>query len=438
MSNFFISCKESRLESPRNFYGCFYLGPFDASQNLTIANALRRTLLSELTGVAITSVEIEGAIHEYSTLPGVRDSVLDILLNLKQIVFKTNFNFTSENIKILYPQIGYLKVRGPGVVRAVDLKLPPFIQCVDPEQYITTLSEDGILNMKFKIHEGKNQISNAIAPMNSKNQTNITPLDINLKRLNNNLENTSLSKQQNWKNNLVNFQNVSIDPIKAKNYTLTVDAVFMPVQKVNYIVEQDILSNSNFKNHFLILEIWTNGSIHPREALYSGLNKLYTLFSQLEQIKIINDFKKSQLLLNSDKLYNQILEKIELNKNKQINPTFSESDNFYNKNYKIKSKTSDNSNTALLPLNNKNYQKKILIKSKQSQINPLITQKNRTDIGTLNVSLRPYTCLKKANIDTVEDLIQYSREELLTIKNFGKRSLQEVENSLKNRGLHLK
>jgi len=152
MSQFFISCKESRIESNKSFYGCFHLGPFEPSQSITIANTLRRTLLSELYGLGIVSVEIEGATHEYSSLPGIKESVLDILLNLKEIVLK-------KTIKNFKPQIGYLRVRGPGVVRAAHLRLPPFIQSVDPEQYIATLADDGILNMKFVIQYGNKWVS---------------------------------------------------------------------------------------------------------------------------------------------------------------------------------------------------------------------------------------------------------------------------------------
>ena len=161
-NDFFIYCKESRIENHRSFYGSFCIGPFEAGQSITIANALRRTLLSELKGLAITSAEIEGAFHEYATLPGVRDSVLDILLNLKDIVLKsknygnkkkgTSYTATFKNLG----QLGYLKTRGPGIVTASDLKLPPGMQCVDPDQYIATLSEEGILNLKIKINEGKN------------------------------------------------------------------------------------------------------------------------------------------------------------------------------------------------------------------------------------------------------------------------------------------
>ena len=155
MSQFFISCKESKIENNRSFYGCFQLGPFEPSQSITIANALRRTLLSELYGLSIISVEIEGATHEYSNIKGVKDSVLDILLNMKEIVLKKTIN--TIGIK---PQIGYLKARGPGIIRASNLNLPPFIQCVDPDQYIATLSNDGFLNMKFIIQYSNKWISN--------------------------------------------------------------------------------------------------------------------------------------------------------------------------------------------------------------------------------------------------------------------------------------
>ena len=158
MSQFFISCKESRIENNKSFYGCFYLGPFEPSQSITIANALRRTLLSELYGLGIVSVEIEGASHEYSSLPGVKDSVLDILLNLKEIVLK-------KTVKNFKPQIGYLRVRGPGVVLASHLRLPPFIQCVDPDQYIATLADNGFLNMKFIIQYGNKWCAHSSASL---------------------------------------------------------------------------------------------------------------------------------------------------------------------------------------------------------------------------------------------------------------------------------
>jgi DNA-directed RNA polymerase alpha subunit len=178
MSQFFISCKESIIENNRSFYGCFNLGPFEPSQSITIANALRRTLLSELYGLSIISVEIEGATHEYSNLSGVKDSVLDILLNLKEIILKKSINPLNNSPGhegLLKPQIGYLKARGPGIVRASNLRLPPFLQCVDPDQYIATLAQDGFLNMKFIIKYGNKWASSQNSNTQSNQRGGVSP-----------------------------------------------------------------------------------------------------------------------------------------------------------------------------------------------------------------------------------------------------------------------
>lgn len=328
MAEFFCSCKESKIENRRSFYGCFALGPFNPGQGLTVANALRRTLLSELKGIAITSAEIDGVAHEYSTLPGLRESVLDVLLNLKEIVLtssdflpfslggdnsesltepqklnqinknssflpyylrqnqinvssgqvnfdsevslktnKTGLSRYSESImtqKCTFPQIGYLQARGPGIVKAFDLKLPPSIVCVDPDQYIATLSEDGMLNLKFTIDRGEN------SPFNLSH-----------------LLTKSLSKKTD------EFL-YTAQPKKTKKQekSLLIDALFMPVNKVNYIIESyqggPITNPKEKLKEVIVLEIWTNGSLHPRQAFYDALKILNNLFSQLEKIKILN------------------------------------------------------------------------------------------------------------------------------------------------------
>lgn len=300
-SPFFISCKECRIENPRSFYGCFYLGPFKAGQSLTVANALRRTLLSELSGLAITSVYIEGADHEYASLTGVRDSVLDILLNLKEIVLKSSST-------IQKPMLGYLQTRGPGVIRACDLKLPPHVQCIDPDQYIATLTHDGILNLKFTICEGKNYVVQ-------------TP-----KRL-----------QQ---------ENILFKALSNK-VPICLDPTFMPVNKVNYIVESDDIhfysakkklssmskvakqneknsyKQNSTSNHVVILEIWTNGSIHPREAMFEALNQLMCLFTNLGKMHLIQSTNTKMMLKsnkNVDKLIDQLIpnqleQKLQINLN---------------------------------------------------------------------------------------------------------------------------
>ena len=199
IQDFFLNCQECVLENPRNFYGCFTLGPFKNSQGLTVANALRRTLLSELHGIAITYLEIDGAIHEYSTLSGVRESILDILLNFKHIVLRN----TSSLKK---PLFGYLNVRGPGIVRAADLKLPPIIQCVDPDQYIATLTENGKLNIKFTISDFQNFTQMKEISENFSNiPTFINNENFNFDKSKNQIKNISLKMLKNKIANLEQF-----------------------------------------------------------------------------------------------------------------------------------------------------------------------------------------------------------------------------------------
>lgn len=400
MTQFLISCKESRIENKRSFYGSFSLGPFEGGQSLTIANALRRTLLSELKGLAIVSVQIEGVLHEYSSLSGIKESVLDILLNLKEIHFCTNW--TAHNKRSMLPQIGYLRVRGPGIVRASDLKLPPFIQLVDPEQYIATLAEDGFLNMKFVISEGKNYIIQKASKRNFSSQSAYSQLTFDGP----NFQKRRLLLRKIKQISGLSFVSKIKKPLNQikKNYAdfsnsnpLNLDAVFAPVSKVNYIIEysehktidtsfshskeinellnflkplapvtelegsHDFFSSKSLKiakyntsrtfnhkiqnpffdlstftalsdraekgefiikdghngekrlynslneileiknqltsinfsqeriipssiKHNIIIEIWTNGSIHPREALYQGLEHLVKIFSKLYNI----------------------------------------------------------------------------------------------------------------------------------------------------------
>ncbi|RYY00137.1 MAG: hypothetical protein EOO35_00495, partial [Cyanobacteriota bacterium] len=174
-----LTCIESKVESNRSLYGRYQLGPFQLGQGLTVANGLRRSMLSELTGIAIVAVEIKEAIHEYSTLKGIQESVFDILLNLKEIGIKSQLPLNS-------PQIGFLQKLGPTVVRACDLKLPPSIQIVDPQQYIATISRDGSLRLKILIWQGKND--------------SIQPFSISFQKPN--VKGAELQKDQEAKSNL--------------------------------------------------------------------------------------------------------------------------------------------------------------------------------------------------------------------------------------------
>nr|AIT93518.1 alpha subunit of RNA polymerase [Prasiolopsis sp. SAG 84.81] len=373
MEHLLLSCIESRIESDRNLYSRFQLGPFDKGQGLTIANALRRTLLSELSAFAIVCVEIPGVSHEYSNLNGVRESVLDLLLNLKQIVLVSKNDHTT-------PEIGFLKVQGPAIIKSSDLKLPAHFQCADPTQYIATLSNNGNLEMKFMICKGKNFLiqtsfelitqkfqlhfsteqkksSSISLPLNFqsdkaisfktdytdgvatyrkknkyqklKNQTlnfatsrseenrlehflhscwkkRVTKIrgihtKYKKKRLSENFLDQKFFKKVE-KNLLYSTLNVSefqsfrnlvyTQNLKRNSITniLLVDSTFMPVLKVNFSVQNVNkfykVKNGTLVNQFqrktgkekIFLEVWTNGSIYPKNAIYLASKYIIDLF----------------------------------------------------------------------------------------------------------------------------------------------------------------
>jgi len=264
-NHFFLNCKECILENPRSFYGSFSLGPFQNSQSLTLANALRRTLFTEISGIAITHIEIEGVSHEYSLLEGVRESVLDILLNLKQIVLKSSTSLSK-------PVYAYVNVRGPGILRISDVKFPPNIQCVDPDQYIATLNENGKLSLKFTISDfcnsQKEKTENPDAKLIFEELSFPEKIQSN---------HTSLSKRELEK----------IKESEKRKNSLWVDPNFNPILKVNYLIET-LEPIGHVQNQLVHIEIWTNGSIHPRKALYLTFDFLRNI--------LVNFFNQRKLL----------------------------------------------------------------------------------------------------------------------------------------------
>ena len=298
MSQFFISCKESRIENNRSFYGCFQLGPFEPSQSITIANALRRTLLSELYGLSIVSIEIEGATHEYSNLQGVKDSVLDILLNIKEIVLKKTIN--TIGIK---PQIGYLKVRGPGLVRASNLILPPLIQCVDPDQYIATLTNDGFLNMKFVIQYSNKWLS-TISQKSFQQQAN-------------QLKTEKILDQQSSKENLADYVLKNRGVPSTESYTSTEFGTTS--QRLSYLKstnDYNTIFNSHLKKRRLILKKLKQFGL---KSSMDQSNTYINLFSKL----IYKQSKKITNQLYPINTSSLIYEKLE---GKIVNPFIDESD----------------------------------------------------------------------------------------------------------------
>ena len=301
MAQFQIECVESKTLKNQSQYSKFVLEPLERGQGTTVGNALRRVLLSNLEGAAVTAVRIAGVNHEFATIDGVREDVLEILLNMKEIVLKS---YTSA------PQIGRVMITGPATVRAAQFDLPSEVEIVDPGQYIATLAEGARLEMEFRIEKGKGY--------------------------------RAVERGR--------------DDGAAVDF-LQIDAVFMPVNKVNYSVEEARIDGSLEKDR-LLLDIWTNGSITPQEALTEAAKTLVELFDPLKNLNLES----------------------------------------------IKDEYPDDEDpTSQIP------------------------------IEELQLSVRAYNCLKRAQINSVADLLDYSQEDLLEIKNFGQKSAEEVIEALQRR-----
>ena len=309
-NKFFICCKESRIESPTSFYGCFYIGPFDESLSQTLAHNIRRTLLSQLSGLAITAVEIDGVLHKFSNLPGMKENVLDILCNLQNLVFKENikpqFAFALKNHNTITLQklefTAYLRVRGPGIVTAADILLPAGLQCVNPNQYIATLAEDGCLNIKFYISAGQGQ--NYI----KQKQKNTDLDDLKQQFLINNFANTNFSAsgasqdlQTGWpagqgdvlsNESQTNYFDTEVNANLNKN-KIYLDSVFMPVTKVNTFVQQNDKCTDDYLENNLQFKFLPG--VNPQE-LKQSLNNDVNLNSTKE-----NEEKQDTIFVNQIK-----------------------------------------------------------------------------------------------------------------------------------------
>ena len=234
-----LTCIETYLDNEKNYFGSFIIEPLETGQGITLGNALRRTLLSDLNGFAITGLRINNLKHEFSTLEGVREDVLEIMLNFKDVIFKNTF--LSKNKSYELKQKGYLNVKGPLIVTAAMLKLPRYLlKVINPQQYICTIIDDSELYIEVDIEKGKGY------------------------RL----------SEENRKNKIES----KINPIKPS--TLFVDSIFMPIKKVNYKIKLIHDSKGNIKES-LNFEILTNGSVTPKRSLQEALKLLLNLFYPL-------------------------------------------------------------------------------------------------------------------------------------------------------------
>jgi DNA-directed RNA polymerase subunit alpha len=311
MNNISIKCLKSEKIQSGASYGQFLINSLRPGQGITIGNQLRRVLLGDLGGTAISAVRIAGVRHEFSTIPGVREDILEILLNLKGIVFKNRTNDL---------EFGRLKVQGPTVITADLIQLPSNLEIINPNHYIATISTSNVLEIEFKFEYGTGY---------------------------------KLASQM--------FSS------EVDNY-LQLDTIFMPVQKVDFKIE-NVYDNTNNISERLFIDIWTNGSISPNEAIKSAAQIIIDLF------------------------------------------------------------------TALIENKDKNENNEVETKPHSISIEPY----TNIAIEELQLSVRAYNCLKKAQINTVGDLLQYSPEKLQELKNFGRKSADEVFSTLKNKlGIILK
>jgi DNA-directed RNA polymerase subunit alpha len=311
LNNLYIKCLKSEKIECGSMYGQFLINSLRPGQGITIGNLLRRVLLSDLEGTTITAVRIAGVRDEFSIIPGIREDILEILLNLKGVVVKSNTPDIS---------FGRLKVKGPAVVTADSIQLPPNIEIINPNHYIATISTSNVLEIEFKFEYGTGY---------------------------------KLAGQT--------FCDKSED-------FLQIDAIFMPIQKVDFKIE-NVYDNSNSITERLILDIWTNGSISPDDAISYASKFIIEFFNSLLENKITQNL---EIIENSNSL---------------------------------------------------------------TQLNPHIN----IAIEELQLSVRAYNCLKRAQINTIGDLLEYSPEKLQELKNFGRKSADEVFTTLKNKlGIVLK
>lgn len=328
-----LSCIESKILDSTRFYGRFALGNFTKGQGLTVANSLRRALLSQVVGVAICFVEIKGVTQEYESIPGVRECVLDLLLNLRQIILRSD-------IELFHTQMGYIHVKGPGIVRVRDLKLPYFLAGVDPNQYIATLSSCGQLTIKLLIGCGKtyltqnpssldyeNQINQfkkrswfgvgyrpSSQPIYSKTWSKERDLSMALDDSTGLLKSVVSKKVDLLKDASLETKEPKAEKKKTVGY-FPIDAIFAPVLRVNYSIEATI----NHKEK-VSLEVWTNGSIDPRQAIHQTTKALIELFLplQMTQFNPLPNGLKTGFSNKKRIQSNQITQKFLMLKKKQM------------------------------------------------------------------------------------------------------------------------
>ena len=291
-------------------YGKFVVEPLERGYGTTLGNSLRRILLSSLPGTAASSIKIAGVQHEFSTIPGVKEDVTEIVLNVKGIIAKLHCDG---------PKTVYIEAAGEGEVKAGDIHADGEVEILNPEQHICSLGPDASFNMEITLSHGRGYVPS------DKNKTPNMPIG-----------------------------------------TIAVDSIYTPVYKVNYTVENTRVGNMTDYDK-LTLEVWTDSTISARDAVSLGA-------------KILSDHLS---------LFTNLSETV------ASKPTMAE-----------KAET---------------HRDKVL----------------EMTIEELDLSVRSFNCLKRANINNVEDLISRTGEDMMKVRNMGRKSLEEVQNKLAMMGLSL-
>ncbi|MCX7779964.1 MAG: DNA-directed RNA polymerase subunit alpha [Negativicutes bacterium] len=300
--------------SEDNRYGKFVWEPLERGYGITLGNSLRRVLLSSLPGAAVTSVKIDGVLHEFSTVPGVREDVTDIILNLKELGLKL---YSEE------PKVIRIDFEGEGEVRGRDIIADPDVEILTPDLHIATVAQGGSLKMEMTVERGRGYV----------------PADRNKKA----------------------DHVIGVIPI---------DSIFSPVIKVNYTVTDTRVGNVTDYDK-LTLEVWTDGSIRPEEAVSKAAGIM------VAHLKLFQNIAGAPA--DQDDM----------------------ADHF--------SEPPEDAGSKILEMN----------------------------IEDLDLSVRSYNCLKRAGINTVAELVQKSEEDMMKVRNLGRKSLEEVKKKLEELGLSL-
>lgn len=294
-------------------YGRFVVEPLERGYGITLGNSLRRIMLSSLPGAAVSQVKIEGVLHEFSSIPGVKEDVTEIIMNIKSLAIK-NSSDTNE------PKTAYIEYEGEGIVRASDIQVDQDIEILNPDQVIATLSgKDTKLYMELTITKGRGYVSS------DRNKTEDLPIGV-----------------------------------------IAVDSIYTPVERVNVTVENTRVGQITDYDK-LTLDVYTNGTLEPDEAVSLAAKVLS------EHLSLFIDL-------------------------------------------------SENAKTAEVMVEKEDDEKEKVLEM---------------SIDELELSVRSYNCLKRAGINTVEELTNKTSEDMMKVRNLGRKSLEEVLAKLKELGLQL-